>query len=59
MRPDGTLILNDYVMHDATGPYGVVRAANEFMVAEGWEMVYFALEPNMYCDVALRKLREL
>lgn len=56
MKPDGTLILNDYVMHDATGPYGVVRAANEFMVAEGWEMLYFALEPNMYCDVALRKL---
>ncbi len=58
MKPDGTLILNDYVMYDSTGPYGVVQAANEFMVAEQWEMVYFALEPNMYCDVALRKLRE-
>ncbi len=56
MKPDGTLILNDYVMHDATGPYGVVRAANEFMVREGWEMAYLALQPNMYCDVALRKV---
>ena len=56
MRPDGTLILNDYVLYDSTGPYGVVPAANEFMIAENWEMIYFALEPSMYCDVVLRKL---
>ena len=56
MKPGGTLILNDYIMADAGGPYGVVQAANEFMIAENWEMLYFALEPNMYCGAVLRKI---
>lgn len=56
MKPGGTLIMNDYIMADAGGPYGVVQATNEFMIAENWEMIYFALEPNMYCDAVLRKL---
>lgn len=56
MKPGGTLIMNDYIMADAGGPYGVIQATNEFMVAENWEMIYFTLEPNMYCDAVLRKL---
>ena len=58
IRPDGTLILNDYVMVDVLGsktPYGVVYATNEFMIRENWAMQYFALQTNMYCDVVLRK----
>lgn len=59
VRDDGWIILNDYTMRDnVTGEvYGVVQAANEFMLREGWEMTYLALEPRMFCDVVLRKLR--
>jgi hypothetical protein len=60
VREDGWIVLNDYTMMDAGGagaPYGVVQAAHEFMIAQGWEMVALALHPLMYCDVALRKAR--
>ena len=55
---DGLIILNDYIMNEvgfSNVPYGVIHATNEFMIREGWEMVYFALQGYMYCDVALRK----
>lgn len=58
IKDDGLIILNDYTMTEAgysNTPYGVIQAANEFMITENWEMAYFALEPYMYCDVALRK----
>lgn len=58
IKDDGWIILNDYVMADAvTGnvPYGVIQATNEFMIAENWEMIYFALQHYMFCDVVLRK----
>lgn len=51
----GLLILNDYIMADGGGPYGVIQAAHEFMLRHGWEMVIFALQDYMYCDVVLRK----
>jgi hypothetical protein len=47
--------MNDYIMRDLGGEYGVIHATNEFMIAENWEMIYFALEQNMFCDVVLRK----
>ena len=54
---DGWIILNDYVLYDvvANVTYGVIPAANEFMIREGWEMRFFALHPWMYCDVAIRR----
>ncbi|HXA24056.1 MAG TPA: hypothetical protein VNW90_17355 [Acetobacteraceae bacterium] len=33
--------------------YGVIQPTNEFMIAEDWEMIYFAWQPYVYCDVAL------
>ncbi len=57
MRPDGWLIMNDYIMVDglnATVPYGVVNATNEFMIEHDWAMQYFAFQTNMFCDVVLR-----
>lgn len=61
IRPDtGLIIVNDYVMVDAlyggNAFYGVIQATNEFMIREGWEMVAFALQDHMFCDVVLRKL---
>jgi len=58
VRDDGLIILNDYIMNEAgfsNAPYGVIQATNEFMLSENWEMIYFALQSYMYCDVVLRK----
>jgi hypothetical protein len=52
---DGIIILNDYIMRDDNGPYGVVQATNEFMISHDWEMIFFCLQTSMYCDVAIRK----
>jgi len=62
VRTDGWIILNDYVMTDLAGgnaPYGVIQATNEFMIDEGWEMIYLAFHAYMYCDVVLRKARQV
>jgi len=58
IRPHGWIILNDYIMQDylTNTPYGVVQAANDFMIEEGWEMIYFCLHTGMYCDVVIRKV---
>ncbi len=61
IRPDGVIVLNDYTAVDAVAPgrppYGVIPAAHEFMLEHGWEMTHLALQPYMYCDVAIRRLR--
>lgn len=57
VRPDGWIVMNDYVMVAELGadtPYGVVHATNEFMLEHDWAWQYLALQPRMYCDVALR-----
>lgn len=57
VRPDGWIIVNDYVMVAELGssiPYGVVNAAHEFMLEHDWGIRYFALQERMFCDVALR-----
>lgn len=54
----GLIILNDYIMRDDNGPYGVIQAGHEFMLRDRWEMVAFCLEEKMYCDVVIRKLSD-
>lgn len=56
--PGAWIILDDYIMVDwiTNTTYGVVQAVNEFMIQERWEMVYFALNNEMFCNVAIRKL---
>lgn len=56
-KSDGMIILNDYIMHDymTNTPYGVVAAVNDFMIEHNWEMVYFALQVGMFCDVTIRR----
>jgi hypothetical protein len=58
VRQDGYLIFNDYTFWSPVEciPYGVMHAVNELCLAEEWEVVYFALDPYMYCDVAIRRM---
>ncbi len=58
VKPDGTLIFNDYTMADhlTRTMYGVVHAVNELVVSTDWKVVGFALNYSMYCDIALRRV---
>jgi len=58
IKPSGYIIMNDYILIDPIllQPYGIVQAVHEFCVREGWEMVYLAQHPYMFCDVALKKM---
>jgi SAM-dependent methyltransferase len=59
LKPDGYLVMNDYILYDhfAKEEYGVVQATNEFMVEYNFEMIYFALHPEMFCDVLIRRIQ--
>jgi hypothetical protein len=59
VTPLGWIVLNDYTLYDVVSEtaYGVIQAAHEFMLAEGWEMKFLALHPLMFCDIALRKMK--
>lgn len=59
IRTDGFLIFNDYTFWSPVEclPYGVMPAVNEFCLREGWRVRYFALDPYMYCDVAIQRMR--
>jgi hypothetical protein len=48
IRPDGWLIINDYILVDGLG-------ATEHMQNHGRAMQNYALQTNMYCDVVLRR----
>lgn len=58
VKHDGFMVMNDYTMFDPLimQPYGVVQATNEFCIREGWEVIYLALQPCMFCDLVLRKM---
>ncbi len=57
VKPEGTLIFNDYIMYDHIGGthYGIVQVVNDLCVHDGWRITHFALEPNMFCDIAVRR----
>lgn len=57
VKEDGLIILNDYMMYDhlTMSKYGVIQATNEFIVENGWEVVAFALQQEMFCDIAIRR----
>lgn len=59
IKRDGILIFNDYIMSDhyANVPYGVVQVANELVVNCGWDVIGFALDRSMFCDLAVRRSR--
>ena len=55
---DGILMFNDYIMFDHFShvPYGVVQAVNELIVAEDWRVIGYALNPHLFCDIAIRRV---
>jgi hypothetical protein len=56
VKAGGLIMFNDYTLYDPflKVDYGVVDAVNQLVVAGGWQVVGFALEANMFCDIAIR-----
>lgn len=57
VKPGGFLVFNDYATWSPSSMSrcGVARAVNEFCIAEGWELAFFAFQSMMYNDVAVRQ----
>ena len=57
VEPGGLLVFNDYTIWSPMEltDYGIVPVVNDLVARGGWEVVYLALHPLMYCDVALRR----
>lgn len=60
VKPRGTLIFNDYIRYSHYDDcyYGVVPVVNDLIVNQGFEVVGFALQDEMYCDIAIRRRGE-
>jgi hypothetical protein len=59
IKDDGWIVCNDYTVYSPLEKckYGVYRAVNELCLRDNYEILYFALHPWGYHDVALRKIR--
>jgi len=69
VKPGGLLVLNDYYVFETMflgipvgqprgarwGTYGVIHAANEFILRYKWELVYMTLHPRNEPDLAIRR----
>lgn len=59
LKPDGILVFNDYTVWSPMEmtDYGVVPVVNAMLASGEWEVLYLALHPLMYCDIAIRRKR--
>ena len=59
IKRHGLLVLNCYMIWSYTEmePQGVVAAVNELCLEDGWELAYLALPADMYCNVAVRRMK--
>jgi hypothetical protein len=57
IKYDGILVFNDYVIFDPflKIEYGVVQAVNEIVDSGEWNVIAFALDRHMFCDIAIRR----
>lgn len=57
LAPNGVIIANDYTLYDPylDDIYGVVQAVNRFVLNRDFIVDGFALEPNMFCDIAISR----
>ncbi|MCM2511256.1 hypothetical protein ACVCIC_04940 [Burkholderia glumae] len=35
--------------------YGIVPVVNEMVVNQGWKVIGFALQKDMFCDIAIQR----
>ena len=56
VKPGGLIFVNDYIFfsHVEGAPFGVIHAVNEICHEFDAEIAGFSLQPQMYCDVAIR-----
>ena len=56
IKAGGLIIFNDYIKysHYEDSYYGVIPAVNELVVNQGFKVVGFALQADMYGDIAVR-----
>lgn len=57
IKPEGILVFNDYIKYSHYDDcyYGVIPVVNDLVVNQGFEVVGFALQADMYCDIAIRR----
>jgi hypothetical protein len=56
VKDDGFLVFNDYMLIDHNhANYAIVPVVNDMVVNRGWQVVGFALDQHLYCDIALRR----
>jgi Methyltransferase domain len=57
LKPEGILIFNDYIRysHYDDSYYGVIPVVNDLVVNQEFKVVGFALQADMYCDIAIRR----
>lgn len=57
VKPEGFIIANDYIFYDHINKekYGVIEAVNQFCIQYDYEIIYFVLQVQMFCDVVLKK----
>lgn len=59
IKDGGLIVVDDYTMMDhlKMERYGVVAAVNRFCLKHDFEILYFAFQDQMFCNVALRKIQ--
>jgi len=57
IKNGGLIIFNDYIKYSHYDDcyYGVIPAVNGLVARNGFEVAGFALQPDMYCDIAIRR----
>jgi Methyltransferase domain len=60
IKPAGILIFNDYIRYSHYDDcyYGIVPVVNDLVVNQGFEVLGFALQCDMYCDIAIRRKKD-
>ena len=56
VKDTGFLVFNDYMLIDHNhANYAIVPVVNDMVVNRGWQVVGFALDQHLYCDIALQR----
>lgn len=57
LKPEGVLIFNDYIRysHYDNQYYGIIPVVNDVVADQGFQIVGFALQADMYCDIAIKR----